>query len=119
MYIYSMGYHTYEESDNIQLYHEKKFSKKKFEDIVTKATVNVLKEPEFKKDKHISFQDIIYDIAEELIKNFGFKEVKFTADFNIFGWANILDEEDWKRDRDAQLKLLTKAIQKLKKRRRN
>ena len=110
MYIYNIGYHSYEESDYIQNFHKKKINKKGLEDIIIKATVNVFKSHEVKKDKGVTFQYILYDVVEELIKNFGFKEVEFTSQFNIFGWANILDEKDWEGDRDEQLKKLTKSI---------
>ncbi len=110
IYIYNIGYYSYEEIENVQLYHKKRFNKKEFENIITKATINLLKKHEIKKDKYITFQDILDSIIEELIKNFGFKKVKFTAEFNVFGWANILDEKDWKYDRNEQLNLLTKTI---------
>lgn len=112
MYIYNVGYHSYEESEYVQLCHTKKFNKKEFEKIVTKATVNILKEYKIKKGEKLSFQDILHEVVRELIKNFGFEEIKFTSEFNVFGWANILDEKDWKHDRDEQLKLLTKLLKK-------
>lgn len=84
MYIYNIGYNSYEESEYVQLYHKKRFSK--------------------------SFEYILYDVVEELIKNFGFKEVKFTSQFNVFGWPDILNEKDWENDRGEQLNRLTKAI---------
>lgn len=115
MHLYNIGYSTYEESDCIQLYHKKKFSKKEFEKIAAEATINVLKEYKTEKDEQITFQEIFHSVIEELIKNFGFKEVKFASQFNVFGWADILNEKDWEHDRGKQLNFLTKAIkQKLK-----
>jgi hypothetical protein len=110
MYIYDMGYYTYEESDYHQICHEQKYNDKEFEEIVIKAAINILKEKETKKEERISFQDILHDVVEELIKNFGFKEVKFTVRHYIFGWPNILDEKDWKGDRGKELNQLTKRI---------
>lgn len=113
MYIYNIGYHSYEESEYIQLYHKKEFGRKTFEKILCQATVNVLKNNEEikKEDKiNVTFQDIFSEVVEELIKNFKFKEVKFSSEFSVFGWASILDEEDWKISRDEQLNLLTKTI---------
>jgi len=49
-------------------------------------------------------------LIEELTKNFDFKRVKFMSEFNVFGWADILDEKDWGSDRDEQLNRLTKSI---------
>lgn len=110
MYIYNIGYNSYEESEDVQLYHEQKFSKKEFENIVIKATINVLKSRKIKKGEHVTFQRILHCVVKELIRNVGFKKVEFTAGFNVFGWANILDKKDWEDDRDEQLKLLTKDI---------
>lgn len=112
MFIYNLGYHTYEESEYIQLYHNKKFNKKEFEKIVIKATITILKKYEIKSTEIVTFQDILYDVVEELIKNFGFKKVKFSSEFNVFGWANILNEKDWEYNRDEQLNKLTKAVKK-------
>ncbi len=110
MYIYDVGYHTYEESDHVQLYHKKEFNKKEFEDIVIKATIDVSKKQKVKKGETITFQSILIDVIEELTKNFDFEEVEFTSQFNVFGWADILDEKDWERDRDEQLNKITKSI---------
>lgn len=113
MYIYNIGYHSYEESEYVQLYHKKEFDKKTFEKILCQATINVLKNnEEFRKEdkRHVTFQNIFSEVVEELIKNFEFKELKFTSEFSVFGWASILDEKDWKMNRDEQLNLLTKTI---------
>ncbi len=126
MYIYDIGYYSHEESDNVQFYHEQKFSKKEFEDarkqsfrhpgiedsvnIVIKAAINMLKNQKIGKRGIITFQDIFHDVAEELTRNFGFRRVDFTARFNAFGWANILDKKDWEDDRDEQLNLLTEKL---------
>jgi len=112
MHIYELGYHSYEESQYTQLYHEKKFNQNEFEKIICQAAANILKGYKIRKGERISFQDINFSVAEELIKNFGFKKVNFAATFNVFGWANILDEKDWEHDRDEQLNLLTKSLRK-------
>ncbi len=112
-YIYNIGYSTYEESEYYQLYHKRRYSQEEFEKIVVKAVMNWFKEYEVKKDEKISFQDIIFSLIEELTKNFGFKKVDFTAEFSVFGWANLLDKQNWEEDRNKQLKMLTKAIEKI------
>lgn len=109
-YIYNLGYHSYEESDYYQLYHHKKFSKNEFEQLVAKATLCVIKKHPHKKGQHISFQDVIFEVRDVLIRKFGFQEVEFTATFSVFGWPDILDESDWEHDRDKQLNRLTKAL---------
>lgn len=110
MYLYNLSYDTYEESEYIQLSHKHKYSDKEFKKIVRTATNNIITKIKTKENKRISFQDIIEDVAEELIKNFGFKRVKFDAEFSIFGWADILDKSDWKEVRDEELNKLTDFI---------
>jgi len=108
MYIYNIGYHTYEENEYVQLYHKKKFSKKEFENIIIQITKNILKNKT--KKEHLCFQDILPEVIEELIKEFDFKEIKFDAEFNVFGWADIFDKMDWENDRDEQLNRFTEGI---------
>ncbi len=126
MCIYNVGYDSYEESEYIQLYHEKEFSQQKFEEIVIEATILVLKEDKenyinrYKELKEkgddilptVTFQDILHSVVEALVKSFGFKKVKFTGDFNVFGWADILDEKEWEHDRDELLRKLTERARK-------
>jgi hypothetical protein len=111
-HLYNLGYHSYEESEYYQLYHSKKFSENDFEKLVSKATANVIKKHMPKNDEHMSFQDIAFSVVSELVRKFGFKEVNFTATFNVFGWPDILDENDWKGDRSEQLNRLTEALKK-------
>jgi len=115
MYIYNIGYDSYEETEYVQLYHKNKYKNKEFEEMIMKAVVNVLSKQKIKKSEIISFQDIFSDLIEELIKNFGFKKVKFDSKFNVFGWTNILDKEDWKNIRDEKLNKLTDYIKSRKK----
>lgn len=111
--IYNMGYSTYEESGYYQFYHKRKYSQTEFEKIVAKAVMNWFKGYKVKKKETISFQDIIFNVVEELTNNFGFKKVNFTAEFSVFGWANLLDKKDWEGDRNKQLELLTNSIKKV------
>ena len=110
MPIYNLGYDTYEESEYIQLSHEHKYSDKEFKQIVRTATANVINKMEIKENKRISFQDIIEDVAEELIQTFGFKRVKFDAEFSVFGWADISDKDDWKEVRGEELDKLSEFV---------
>ncbi len=118
-YIYNIGYGTCEESDYFQLCHEIKYSQREFEKIIVKIVMKEFKGHKVEKDEKISFQDILYRLVEELTKNFGFKRVKFTAEFNVFGWANLLDKKDWEEDRNIQLNMLTNAIEKVTKKSKN
>ncbi len=110
MYIYNVGYDTYEESEHVQLYHKNKFSNREFKEKVKTAVVNILNKTKIKDKEKISFQSIFDEVIEELVKNFGFKEVKFDAEFGVFGWADILDKEDWKDVRGEELNELTDFV---------
>lgn len=110
-YFYDLGYYSYEENGACQLYHYKKFSQRDFEKFVALATSQAIKEHQ-PSNERITFQDILHSVEFLLIKKFGFKKVKFTAKFNTFGWADILDEKDWGSDRDEQLNRLTEALKK-------
>lgn len=123
VYIYNVGYYSYEESCYAQLYHMKKFTQKEFEDIVIKASISVLKDHEYVKNYKqsnkepfkitVTFQDILFSVIEVLIEKFGFKKVNFIGKFDVFGWADILDSKDWKGERDKQLDRLTKEARKI------
>lgn len=105
-YIYNIGYHTYEESEYTQLYHELKYTQKEFEEIVKQITTKILRK---RKETRMTFQDIHCEVCNEL-KEKGFKEIKFTAELSVFGWANILDRKDWEHNREEQLNMLTTEI---------
>jgi hypothetical protein len=107
MYIYNLGYYSHEESEYIQLYHSDKFTQEQFEEIIMKSVADIIGES---KDKDYTFEDIFTDVMEYLIKNVGFKKVKFDADFNIFGWPPILDKNDWKGERGELLDKLADFV---------
>jgi hypothetical protein len=111
MHIYNVGYGTREESDYFQLCHKQKFSKGEFELIVAAAVTKVLKGMKPKERRKATFQKILYSVVDGLTKE-GFTRVKFDAEFDVFGWAEILDEKDWAIDRDEQLNFLTKTVSK-------
>jgi len=111
MHIYNIGYGTREESDYFQLHHKQKFSKSEFEMIVAAAVTKLLKVMKPKERERATFQKILYAVTDELAKN-GFTRIKFDAEFDVFGWARILDEKDWDIDRDEQLNFLTRTVSK-------
>ena len=127
MYVYDIGYGTYEESQYTQLLSEKKYTRQELHEliysIIRKLIVNidakVLKMDdgeEFVHSKpgyvdkgfndddtynlfyHLSFQDVYSDVIKELIKNHGFKELTFESNYSIMGWANLLEAGHWKDD---------------------
>ncbi len=111
MHIYNIGYGTCEESDYIQIYHKQKFTKSEFETIVAGVVIKVLRGMKPMERKRVTFQKILYPVLQELTKK-GFSRVKFDAEFDVFGWARILDENDWGTDRDEQLNFLTRNVSK-------
>jgi len=74
MYIYNLGYYSHEENEYIQLYHKDKFTQKKFEEIVMNSAAKIL---EKEVGKIVSFEDILSDVVENLIKSYGFIKVDF------------------------------------------
>ena len=128
MYFYKFGYSSEEDSRYIELKHEKKFSDEEFEDLVVKATVEVLinRRPHWasgpeegvytkeflethrrswrRTDKEIKeqhrcnvyfrFPDIMDNLKECLIEEYGFEKVEYESYFSIFGWQGLVDEED-------------------------
>ena len=42
--------------------------------------------------------------------------MEFDSEFNVFGWADILDKKDWRHNRDKNLNKLTDYIDSQKKR---
>ena len=42
MHIYNFGHHSHEESEYIQLYHDKKFTPKEFEEIVMESASKII-----------------------------------------------------------------------------
>ena len=100
MYIYNIGSFSYEESEYIQLYHKDKFTRKEFEEIVMKSTAKIV---EKEGGKNVSFEHILSDVVEDLIKNHGFTQVKFDAEFSVFGEANILGKNDLDEGEQGEL----------------
>ena len=62
------------------------------------------------KSKDQTFEKIFFEVMADLIKNYGFKQVKFDAEFSIFGWPHILDKSDWKGERGELLDELADFI---------
>jgi sulfite reductase beta subunit-like hemoprotein len=64
MHIYNVGYGSYEESERAQLWHEKKFSQKHFEQMIAKIVADVLKNREEAEKE--TFQDVFPEVVQEL-----------------------------------------------------
>ncbi len=117
MFYYSIGYNSYEDSESIKLCHEKKFDNNEFEKIVISCTDIVadrLKEDlqkgydekqydlyyDFKKILVVHFASIYQIFADVLCEKYGFKIVKDTCSFYLFGWPNMMIENDWDEEKN-------------------
>ncbi len=115
MFYYSIGYHYWDEGGIISLLHEKEFSQKEFLNFVAKVTPDIAKE--FQKEsldfgtsrveteemsegmkkitveyaKVVKFSDVYEKVVEELCSQFGFQELKYSAQISI--WNEDLFEE--------------------------
>ena len=112
-YLYNVGYYSHEESQYDQLSHTKKYTKEEFEKLVLETILDILRSRD-DKESNISYQRINFEVIEKLIEKYGFKEVEFEGSFEIFGWANLLDKEDWKHDQDENLMKIRNVISKCK-----
>ena len=114
MYLYRVGYGTYEESEHVALSHEKSFTKEDFRKLVVETTVDVVKfviqkkeeekDIENEDDKEYtdyylhSFQDVLDDVIKKMIEEHGFSRVEYRAQFSVFGWASLFDKGDWETE---------------------
>jgi hypothetical protein len=116
IYVYDIGYSSYEESSYVQLTHTKKFTEAQLRRAVIKAIITVLKWIDEKKPKEIylgchgpGFDDLDKFVIAELEK-VGFKRIKFQAEFSIFGWPSLTDNSHWEGQRGGALDKVYDAI---------
>lgn len=116
VYRYKIGYSSYEESHYIELEHAQKFTENDITKMVTEAVLNILKN---NKEEYIhSFQDVFarsckgITVESYLIKEKGFKPLKFTTEWDIFGWASLFHKDDWKNEiaSDKNLEKIIDAV---------
>ena len=113
-YNYKIGYHSYEESDYVELQHEKKFSDNELTEMIVEATVETIKKKKKADDYLHSFQDVFNSEYPSLIKyligKFDFKLIEYELTWSIFGWASIFDKTDWTEDRGKHLDKIIDAV---------
>lgn len=113
MFYYEVGYDSYEEAPIVTLISEKEYTQDQFDELVSDCTIKVHNAP---KDKEMyysgTFGNIMDMVIKMLVSDFGFKEPIFQARFQPFGWASIVDENDWEQatKNDKQLNLIRKKI---------
>ena len=115
MYLYKIGYGTYEENSYVELSHENKFTEEELTEMIASAIASLIVhiEPDengqyyahqFKFDE---FFNGIYrfdskerkDIVEWLIEVKGFKRIEYDVTWQGFGWCSVLDKGDWASSR--------------------
>ena len=99
---YQIGFDTFEESEFVQLYHEKLYSKNEFQDIINKICLDIVKNTKKEDYTFLSFEYMFYEIVESLLKDYGFKKLKYDIDWRAFGWSHILDKDSWSEDRNEE-----------------
>ncbi|MCL2115761.1 MAG: hypothetical protein FWH29_06035 [Methanobrevibacter sp.] len=116
MYYYNIGYYTFEESEHTQLIHEKKFVSNELKEIVEEAYIAIIQDKEmWEKNEllRVTIQNLNQYVIEYLVNNKGFRKIKFQAEWNGFGWANLF-EEDWKETvRNKELNSLRDKLKKI------
>ncbi len=115
-YNYKIGYYSHEESDFVELQHDKKFSDDELTEMIAKTTVDIIKKMKKVNDQTHNFQDIFnsedHSIIQCLIEKFGFKSVEYELYWSVFGWASVSDKTSWKGDRDNRLDKITDVVNK-------
>lgn len=118
MYLYKIGYYSCEESDYIELYHERKFSKEELENIIAEIVLETVKYIKSTDENYFlhNFQDVyMTNRFHELLKEIGFKEIKYDEVVSCFGWAGIFSmtgRYSWEyyRQEDNLLNKITKTL---------
>lgn len=124
MYLYSIGYGSYEESHYVQYWHERKLSEQELSDLVVDCMVETIEhyagrfeENGYNEDmfhsseEGPSFQEILEsEVFEQSLQYRGFKTVEFEAKFNIFGWPSAMDDTSWRSDTEEETKGMQRQI---------
>ena len=109
MYNYEIGYYSHEECPSYNLQHEKQFSQEEISQMVVEALSVIIDKT---KKKHSDFEYLIEPVCDYLVKYRGFEYIEFEARWNVFGWASLFDENDWKETDDPKLKYLRDELKK-------
>lgn len=95
IYFYNVGYHSFEESPRRVLYSQRAYTEEQFRDLVSDVSIQVLSEENLKYGMYQKFEHIMDKVCQILIADFDFKELEVQASFMPFGWASLVDPEDW------------------------
>lgn len=116
MFVYSVGYYSYEESPRYLLQSEKEYNQNQFDELLSDCFARAYKENI--KTESVEDDDGLLDSVEYLLRDvikilkndFGFIDFKPQAIFIPFGWASTKDSSNWKRSEDNQLKLIRMKV---------
>jgi len=114
MYIYDIGYGSYEESQYWQYIHKEKFTEKQLRLIVGDCIFEVIEYLSRLKRRPTNrmnwvhfledgptFQDIMYTPRfHDALKKRGFKPIEIEAETHVFGWASCI-RNNWKDPVDS------------------
>jgi len=144
MYLYRIGYYSYEDSGEVVLLHKKKISKKVFRNMFVEATLELLlnrrdlpfcdsrlDEGEWKgnlgkeykkifpKDDEISFNytkfySIYTGVAKIMVELFGFELAQYEQVEEVDGWGGIVDPNRDFGEEDELLNTIRKKYWKIK-----
>lgn len=95
MYKYKIGYSWEEGSGDIELEHEKLFTKDEITDMVGQAVVEVIKKYKMNDRLVHAFEDTFHDISEYMESLFGFKKIEYDVYWCINGMTSIFKRDDW------------------------
>ena len=114
MYIYNVGFGSYEESEYAQLAFDQELTPDQLHEYVSQAIIKVLSDIVESNPRRISYDGVSYqDIHEDVIrelKTVGFQEIKFNAEWSCFGWPSLTDQDSWSGQRDDTLDRLYREI---------
>ena len=113
MYLYKLGYGSYEDSCYVELSHEKKFNKKQFELIIFECVDLAIQKK--RKDKYQfllhTFADVMDYVSDCMVSKFGFKCIEYEQDWYCWGWASIFPGiRGWKHEVGSETRRLRKYL---------
>jgi hypothetical protein len=116
VYLYRVGYGSYEDSEYFELMHADKLSCEYLHKVVVQCINGVLKDIISGKIKiclmedGVSYEDINEDVINKMIQFYGFKKVEYQAKWSVFGWPSITCDKSWGEQRGDVLIRVTEEI---------
>jgi hypothetical protein len=110
MFLYKVGYNSYEECPEIVLAHHRDIPGEEFEDLCLSCCEAVAKGMVASGESLHNFSDMYEKVADMLVERAGFEHADFSASFSPFGWASVLDNEDWATQRGDELNKITNRL---------